>query len=107
MSSTTGPAPQVAYSVLKEDLFFPSRRAQFFSGGPPVSEAGLCAEISRLAYCRAEPNLSLDQARIGSELARVGIAVRAVFESTGTERGQGTHGFVAIRHDNQLAVVAF
>ena len=101
MNSGTGPVPQVAYSVLKEDLFFPCRRAQFFPGGPLDSEAVLCAEMSRLAYCRAEPSFDFDQTRVRSEVARAGFTVCAFVES------QGTHGFVASRHDNQLAIVAF
>ena len=76
MNSGTGPVPQVAYSVLKEDLFFPCRRAQFFPGGPPDSEAVLCAEMSRLAYCRAEPSFDFDQTRIRSEVARAGFTIQ-------------------------------
>jgi Lipase (class 3) len=102
----------VPYSPLKDDLFFPCKNAQFFVGGAPKSEAALCAEMSRLAYCSVSPeasplNLAFDQAKITSVLAGVGFSVSSFHESAGSPGGKGAHCFVAMRQDNQLAVVAF
>lgn len=96
----------VAYSPLKDDLFFPCKNAQFFASGKPTSDAALCVEMARLAYCRAD-DFSFNQARIKSELARAGFDVAGFFESQGTPRGRGTHCFLAMRQDRQLAVAAF
>ncbi len=95
----------VAYSALKDDLYFPCKTAQFFASGPPQSEAALCVEMARLAYCRAD-DFSFNQARIKSELARVGFDAAGFFESRRNQR-KGTHCFLALRQDRQLAVVAF
>ncbi len=95
----------VAYSPLKDDLYFPCKNAQFFASGPPQSEAALCVEMARLAYCRAE-DFSFNQARIKSELARVGFDAAGFFESR-RNQGRGTHCFLAVRQDRQLSVVAF
>jgi len=102
----------VPYSALKDDLFFPCKNAQFFPGGTPRSEAALCAELSRLAYCSvsADPatlNLNFDQARINQVLAAVGFSASSFHESSGKAKGQGAHCFIAVRQDNQLAIVAF
>ncbi|HEY2498546.1 MAG TPA: lipase family protein [Candidatus Angelobacter sp.] len=102
----------VAYSPLKDDLFFPCKNAQFFAGGAPTSEAALCAEMSRLAYCSISPeasplNLSFDQPKIAGILANVGFSIASFHESAGSPSGKGAHCFVAMRQDNQLAVVAF
>jgi hypothetical protein len=102
----------VPYSPLKDDLFYPCKNAQFFAGGAPASEAALCAEMSRLAYCSISPqnppfNFAFDRPRITSILANVGFAISSFHESTGASNGKGTHCFIATRQDNQLAVVAF
>src|SRR5947209_20356487 len=101
----------IAYSALKDDLFFPCKNAQFFAGGAPTAEAALCAEMSRLAYCSISPeaaplNLLFDQPRIKAVLAGVGFSVTSFPESAGPS-GKGAHCFVAIRPANQLAGVAF
>jgi hypothetical protein len=97
----------VAYSPKKEDLFFPCKNANFFSAGAPKSDSALCVELARLAYCRSDANFAFNQARITTELARIGFTVAGFFESQGTPDGRGTHCFLAVRHDQQLAVVAF
>ena len=97
----------IAYSPKKDDLFSPCKNAQFFSGGVPQSDLALCAEMARLAYCRSDINFALNQARIAAELARIGFAVAGFFESQGKPQEKGTHCFLAVRQDQQLAVVAF
>lgn len=99
------------YSASKDDLYFPCRRGDFFVGGLPKSEAALCAEIARLAYCRKEPDFTFDQDKIRSVLGNIGFAECQFVESKTHARGQGTHAFVALKRDDemnpQLAVVAF
>jgi pimeloyl-ACP methyl ester carboxylesterase len=100
----------VAYSASKLDLYYPARSANFFPSGLPATEAGLCAEMIRLAYCRKEPYFQFDQDQIGSILARLGFSCE-FFESAGTPEGRGTHGFLAVHEDAnpaaRLAVMAF
>ena len=98
----------IAYSPKKDDLFFPCKNAQFFAGGPPATDALLCAEMARLAYCRiAGNNFALDRNKITGVLATVGFSPVGFFESQGNPDGEGTHCFVALRNDRQVAVVAF
>jgi hypothetical protein len=99
-----------AYSPRKVDLFYPARGANFFANGLPETEAELCAEMSRLAYCRCEPYFHFDKRQIRSVLDALGFTCQ-FFESVGTPEGRGTHALLAL-HDNtelggQLAVVAF
>jgi hypothetical protein len=102
-------SPDIRYSASKDDLFNPGRRGEFF---PPQaldqmeSEAVLCAEMSRLAYCRAEPDFGFDQKRIEEILSRIGFQCQ-FFESHGARRGEGVHCLLALREKDRLAVVAF
>jgi hypothetical protein len=100
----------LAYSPLKADLFYPARSARFFSAGLPDTEAALCAEMARLAYCRHEPGFQFDRQQILAVLEPLGFTCQ-FFESAGTPEGMGTHGFLASHDDpepdRKLAVVAF
>jgi len=100
----------IDYSASQVDLYYPARSANFFPDGLPATEAGLCAEMARLAYCRVEPNFQFDQELIGSVLDRLGFKCQ-FFESAGTPEGRGTHGFLAVHDDAnpaaKVAVVAF
>jgi len=100
----------IPYSPKKVDLYYPARRAKFFATGLPDTEAGLCAEMTRLAYCRTEPYFQFDQEQIATVLTRLGFTCQ-FFESTGTPGGVGTHAFLALHDDpdpeRKLAVVAF
>ena len=100
----------IAYTPKKVDLFYPARSANFFSAGLPNTEAALCAEMARLAYCRREPYFQFDQQQIRAVLAPLGFTCQ-FFESTGTPEGMGTHGFLALHDDpdpsKQLSVIAF
>jgi hypothetical protein len=109
-----GQMAAIAYSPLKDDLFFPCKNAKFFADMPPNSEAALCAEMSRLAYCSKSPqgpslDFAFDKDKINSALAKIHFSVSDsnFFESKGHSRNQGTHCFIAQREDNGLAVVAF
>lgn len=99
----------IAYSPKKVDLFFPARSAGFFSTDLPDTEAGLCAEMARLAYYREEPYFFLAKDSISQILERIGFACQ-FFESKGTPDGMGTHCLLAVHDDldplKKLAVVA-
>lgn len=69
-------------------------RAPFFDGWQPATEAALCAELSRLAYCQG--------ADVSDALSSVSLKLVGEISET---KGTGTYGFVARRAD--LAVVAF
>jgi len=97
----------IAYSPKKDDLYYPCKNAVFFPAGAPESDAALCVELSRLAYCQSDGNFALNQARIATELGKIGFIAAGFFESQGTQQGRGTHCFVAVSNDQKLAVVAF
>jgi hypothetical protein len=97
----------IAYSPRKDDLFYPCKNAVFFPAGAPQSDAALCVELSRLAYCQSDGNFAFNQARITTELGKIGFTAAGFFESQGKPQGRGTHCFLAVRNDQQLAVVAF
>jgi triacylglycerol lipase len=94
---------------LKVDLYFPCKKARFFSSGPPTSNAVLCAEMARLAYCRNDGDFAFDRTRIRSVLATIGyeVADGNFFESNQTSRNGGTHCFLAINPGEQAAVLSF
>jgi hypothetical protein len=99
-----------AYSPRQVDLLYPARSANFFSAGLPDTEAAMCAEMARLAYCRSEPHFQFDQGQICAVLEALGFSCQ-FFESTGAPEGMGTHGLLAFHDDpdpsKTLAVVAF
>jgi hypothetical protein len=99
-------SPDIPYSAAHEDLFNPGRRDEFFSP-PPQSDAALCAEMARLAYCRMEPDFGFDRKRIGDILRRVDFTDCDFFEKPGTARGEGVHGFLSLRPSDRTAVIAF
>lgn len=97
----------IAYSPKKDDLFYPCKNAVFFPAGAPKSDAALCVELSRLAYCRSQTTFAFDQARISSELGKIGFTAAGFFESPQIKKDGGTHCFVAVSNDQKLSVVAF
>jgi Lipase (class 3) len=99
-------SPDIPYSAAQDDLFNPGRRDGFFSP-KPQSDAALCAEMARLAYCRMEPDFGFDRERIQEILKRVDFTNCHFFESLGTARGEGVHGFLALRENDKLALAAF
>ena len=84
----------IPYSASNADLYTPYLRGNYFSGDESRTSAGLCAELSRLAYARKAPSRELDQQQITSVLTRIGFAQCHFFESTNS-RG-GTHCFTAV-----------
>jgi hypothetical protein len=99
-------SPDILYSAAQEDLFNPGSRDGFFSP-KPLTDAGLCAEMARLAYCRKEPSFEFDRGRIEEILGRVEFTNCHFFESPGTPLGKGVHCFVASRSSDKLVVIAF
>jgi Lipase (class 3) len=91
-------------------MYYPARNARFFESGLPKTEAALCAEMSRLAYCRKEPHFSFDREQISQVLGRLGFGCR-FFEKPGTPQGMGTHCILAFHDDPEptrnLCIVAF
>jgi hypothetical protein len=90
----------VPYSAAKADLFSPWRRANYFSNGEAKHTSSLCAELSRLAYCRKPPTFSFDQATIQSVLARIGFSQCLFLESPDSASKGGTHCFTAVGNRN-------
>jgi hypothetical protein len=99
-------SPDILYSATQEDLFNPGRRDGFFSP-KPLSDADLCSEMARLAYCRKESDFGFDRDRIEEILRRVEFTNCQFFESQGTQLGKGVHCFLALRENDKLVVVAF
>lgn len=97
----------IAYSPKKDDLYYPCKNAVFFPAGAPKSDAALCVELSRLAYCRSETTFAFDQARVKTELGKIGFTAAGFFESQQIKKDGGTHCFVSVSNDQKLAVVAF
>jgi pimeloyl-ACP methyl ester carboxylesterase len=101
----------VPYSPSKSDLFTPFQRGQYFMNNEAQEPSSLCAELSRLAYCRQTSNKSFDTDQIHSVLQRIGFADRAFIESPNAAVEGGTHCFIAAgptgNPASQVAVVAF
>ena len=101
----------ISYSPRRADLYTPARDTIFFPSGLYRSDAAMCAELSRLAYCREEGGFHLDQSRITKILQAVGFSGTRFFESDGLPEGRGTHCFIAQRAASsgasELNVVAF
>jgi hypothetical protein len=73
-------SPNIPYTAAQEDLFNPGRREEFFSP-KPRSDAALCAEMARLAYCRKEPDFGFDRERIEKLLAGIEFRPHKFVES--------------------------
>jgi len=99
------------YSATRDDVFFPARRGQFFAVGQSDSEAALCAEMSRLAYCRQDQGVAFDRERIADVLRTIGFEDCQFFEIQPSVRHAGTHAFLARRTSadpaGNLAVLSF
>lgn len=97
----------VPYSAEQDDFYYPAKRAVFFAGGRPESDAVLCAELSRLAYCRMDFGFAFDRDRIRKVLGAVGFSGCQFFESEGPSEGRGTHCFLASDAASELSVIVF
>lgn len=100
-------SPTIPYSAEQDDLFYPCKHGEFFPAGKPESEAALCAEMARLAYCKQESSFAFDRGKIQNVLRDVGFADCKFFESTRHPTGKGIHCFITTSDDKQMVVVAF
>jgi hypothetical protein len=100
----------IAYSAAKSDLLTPWQRGNYFSNGEAQHTASLCAELSRLAYCRKAPGLAFDNDTIRSVLTNLGFSRVGFFESRNMDT-KGIHCFTALGPDpdseNQIGMVVF
>ena len=90
----------IPHSAAKDEFYDPAKHAVLFPAGRPQSDAALCTERSRLAYCGLETSFGFDQDRIRKVLARVGFTNRQFFENSADSDGEGTHCFLALEEDN-------
>jgi hypothetical protein len=97
----------IPYSAEKDDLYYPAKRAVFFPNGRPQSDAALCVEMARLAYCRLDSSFAFDQDRIRKTVGRIQCTDCQFFESAGDSAGRGSHGFLVLDDLAKLAVLAF
>lgn len=87
----------VPYDPTKAALFRPGEANDFFERGRPATEPALCAELSRLAYCRRKD-------AVGQILAGIGFASTEFFATTEWDEN-GTQALLTTGGD--LAVLAF
>jgi hypothetical protein len=97
----------IPYSAEKDDVYYPAKRAVFFPNGRPRSDAALCVEMARLAYCRIDANFAFDQARIRKVLAGIQFTDCKFFESVNAPDCGGSHAFLALDGNNKVAVLSF
>jgi Lipase (class 3) len=97
----------VPYSAEKDDLYYPAKHAVFFPNGRPQSDAALCVEMARLAYCRHEADFAFDRDRIRKVLGRIQFSDCKFFETASHADGGGSHAFLATDAKNNLAVLSF
>jgi hypothetical protein len=97
----------MAYSAEKDDLYYPAKHAVFFPNGRPQSEAALCVEMARLAYCELDTSFAFDQARIRKVLNSIWFTDCKFFETATAIDCGGSHAFLALDADNKLAVLSF
>ena len=102
---------EVPYTARQDDLYYPCKNAVFFPDGPPRSDAALCAEMSRLAYCRHDSDFGFDREKIQTVLRKVGFESCDFFESENMPLAEGFHGFLTVRSasgdQRKLAVLSF
>lgn len=97
------------YSPSRVDLYDPAKQHPFFPQGAPTTDAALCAELSRLAYCNETGSLAFDQVRINAELAKIGMSAHPgdFIESSGAVNSGGIHCFIARGSGGDCSVVTF
>ncbi len=97
----------IPYSAEKDDLYYPAKHAVFFPYGRPRSDAALCVEMARLAYCQLDTSFAFDQDRIRKILGRILFTDCKFFETATAPNGGGSHALLALDGDNALAVLSF
>ena len=98
---------RIPYSAEKDDLYYPAKHAVFFPNGRPQSDAALCVEMTRLAYCQLDTSFALDRDRIRKVLGRIQFTDCRFFEKPTAPDGGGSHAFLALDGDNKIAVLSF
>lgn len=102
------PPTPIAYSASKVDLYFPCQRGEFFPNGLPESEAVLCAEMCRLAYCRKSmSDFAFDPDKLRAVLGPIGFSDPQLFETKGLPKNHGTHCFLTRHPGRNLSILAF
>lgn len=97
----------IPYSAEKDDLYYPAKHAVFFPNGRPQSDAALCVEMARLAYCQLDTSFAFDQDRIRKTLGRIQFTGCKFFETATAPHCGGSHAFLALDGNNKLAVLSF
>jgi hypothetical protein len=97
----------VPYSAEKDDLYYPAKHAVFFPNGRPQSDAALCVEMARLAYCEQDASFAFDRDRIRKVVGRIKFTDCMFFETATSASCGGSHGFLALDEDANLAVLSF
>jgi hypothetical protein len=97
----------IPYSAKKDDLYYPAKNAVFFPHDRPQSDAALCVEMARLAYCRLDTSFALDQARIRNVLGSIQFTDCKFFETATACQSGGSHAFLALDENKKLAVLSF
>ena len=97
----------IPYSASLTDLVYPCKRGDFFPDGLPATDAGLCVEMSRLAYCHNSPDLAFPQDSMRQVLVGIGFPMVSFYETQGLHNNRGIHCFLAINAERTLAVVCF
>lgn len=97
----------IPYSAEKDDLYYPAKHAVFFPNARPQSDAALCVEMARLAYCQLETSFAFDQDRIRKVLGSIQFTDCKFFETATEPDGGGSHALLALEGKNKLAVLAF
>jgi len=98
---------EIPYSAEKDDLYYPAKHAVFFPYDRPRSDAALCVEMARLAYCQLDTSFAFDQDRIRKILGRILFTDCRFFETATAPNGGGSHALLALNDDNALAVLSF
>lgn len=90
------------YDSSRDALYTPERDSTLLQFGMPVSALGLCAELSRMAYLRAE-SASQDRARLLDVIHRAGLTDLQLFNAHLT----GAFGWGARQSNGQDAFLVF
>jgi hypothetical protein len=97
----------IPYSAEKDDLYYPAKHAVFFPNGRPQSDAALCVEMARLAYCQLDTSFAFDQDRIRKVLGKIQFTDCKFFETASARDGRGSHALLALDEKTSVAVLAF
>jgi len=97
----------IPYSAEKDDLYYPAKNAALFPNGRPQSDAALCVEMARLAYCQLDTCFAFDQDRIRKILGRIQFTDCKFFETATEPDGGGSHALLALDANRKMAVLAF